>query len=151
MTADQDPNLPSSSGMMPGGVPSEETIPLYEEVLSVGKRAVETGRVRVTTEVRERQETVEQDLDTETVEILRVPVGRPVEAAPETRREGDVLIVPVLEEELVVTKRLVLKEELHIRKRTTRRTERVAATLRSEEASVVREDASPTSPSHSRE
>lgn len=119
----------------------EQSIPLYDEILSVGKRAVETGRVRITTEVRERQETVDQDLDSETVEIVRVPVGRPVDAAPEPRHEGDVLIVPVVEEELVVTKRLVLKEELHIRKQTTRRTERITETLRSEEASVERLDA----------
>ncbi|MBP2295600.1 DUF2382 domain-containing protein [Azospirillum rugosum] len=116
----------------------EQTIPLYDEVLSVGKRAVERGRVRITTEVREREETVEQELDSDSVEVVRVPVGRPVEVAPEPRHEGDVLIIPVVEEELVVTKRLVLREELHIRKRTTRRTERVTETLRSEEASVER-------------
>lgn len=116
----------------------EQTIPLHDEVLSVGKHTVERGRVRITTEVRERQETVEQELDSDSVEVVRVPVGRPVDAAPEPRHEGDVLIIPVVEEELVVTKRLVLREELHIRKRTTRRTERVTETLRSEEASVER-------------
>ena len=126
----------------------ERVLPLHEEVLSVGKRAVERGHVRITTEVRERQETVEQDLDRESVEVVRVPVGRPVDAAPEPRQEGDVLIVPILEEELVVTKRLVLKEELHIRKTVTRRTERITETLRSEEATVQREDAPqpPTTP-----
>ena len=117
----------------------EQVIPLHEEVLSVGKRAVERARVRITTEVRERQETVEQELDRETVEVVRVPVGRPVDSAPEPRQEGDVLIVPVVEEELVVTKRLVLKEELHIRKTITRRTERITETLRSEEAAIFRE------------
>lgn len=116
----------------------EQTIPLYDEVLSVGKRAVERGRVRITTEIREREETVEQDLDSDSVEVVRVPVGRPVDVAPEPRHEGDVLIIPVVEEELVVTKRLVLREELHIRKQTTRRTERITETLRSEEASVER-------------
>lgn len=122
-------------------ISSEQTIPLHEEVLSVGKRAVERARVRITTEVRERQETVEQELDRESVEVVRVPVGRPVDTAPEPRQEGDVLIVPVLEEELVVTKRLILKEELHIRKTVTRRTERITETLRSEVATVRRDDA----------
>lgn len=119
---------------------SEEAVPLYEETLSVGKRTVETGRLRITTVVREREETVEQDLASEAVEVLRVPVGRPVEAVPEPRYEGDVLIIPILEEELVVTKRLVLKEELHIRKQATRRTERVTETLRSEDAVVTRDN-----------
>ncbi|MBP2313684.1 YsnF/AvaK domain-containing protein [Azospirillum soli] len=126
----------------------EQVLPLHEEVLSVGKRAVERAQVRITTEVRERQETVEQDLDRESVEVVRVPVGRPVDAAPEPRQEGDVLIVPILEEELVVTKRLVLKEELHIRKTVTRHTERITETLRSEEAAVHRDGVpeSPTTP-----
>ncbi len=123
----------------------ERALPLHEEVLSVGKRVVERAQVRITTEVRERRETVEQDLDRESVEVVRVPVGRPVDAAPEPRQEGDVLIVPILEEELVVTKRLVLKEELHIRKTVTRHTERIAETLRSEEATVHR-DGVPESP-----
>lgn len=42
--------------------------------------------------------------------------------APEIRTEGDVTIVPVLEEVLVVEKRLVLKEELHIRRRVAAET-----------------------------
>ena len=118
---------------------SEQRVPLHEEILSVGKRTVEGDRVRVTTRVVTREQAVEQDLDSEEVDVERVPVGRPVDAVPDTRQEGDVLIVPIVEEELVVTKRLILKEELHIRKRTTRRTERVTATLRAEEAVVTRD------------
>ena len=53
----------------------------------------------------------------ETVEVTRVPIDKVVETAPEIRTDGDVTIVPVLEEVLVVEKRLVLKEELHIRRR----------------------------------
>lgn len=121
----------------------EETIHLHEEVLSVGKRAVERGRVHIRIKVREREETVEQDLESQDVEIERVPVGRPVDSIPQPRQDGDVLIVPVVEEELVVTKRLVLKEELHIRKRTTRRTERVTESVRSEEAVITRDAAAP--------
>lgn len=120
--------------------PFQERLPLFEEVLSVGKRQVETGVVRIRTEVVEREEAVEQELAKENVEVVRVPVGLPVETAPAPRQDGDVLIVPVVEEELVVTKRLVLREELHIRRQTSRRTERVTATLRSEEAVVTRED-----------
>ena len=45
----------------------------------------------------------------------RVPVGRVVEQAPLARSEGDTMIVPVLEEHLVVVKQLFLKEKLHIR------------------------------------
>jgi stress response protein YsnF len=67
-----------------------------------------------------------------------VPVDRVVETAPETRTEGDVTIVPVLEEVLVVEKRLVLKEELHIRRRVETETAEVPVTLRKQRAIVER-------------
>lgn len=43
-----------------------------------------------------------------------MPVGRQVEATPAVREEGDVTIYPVMEERLVVEKRLFLKEELRV-------------------------------------
>lgn len=124
----------------------ERRVPLHAEVLSAGKRTVEGDRVRITTRVVTREQTIEQDLDSEEVDVVRVPVGRPVDAVPDARQEGDVLIVPIVEEELVVTRRLVLKEELHIRKRTTRRTERVTAAVRAEEAVVTRDPPAAVSP-----
>lgn len=116
----------------------ERRIPLLEEALSVGKRRVETGRVLVRVRVEEREQPVELELEREEVEVRRVPVGRPVDAVPETRREGDTLIVPVVEEEVVLTKRLVLREEIHLTRRATRRTERTSVALRSERAAVTR-------------
>jgi hypothetical protein len=44
-------------------------------------------------------------------------MGRMVETAPEIRTEGDVTILPVVE------KRLILKEELHIRRRVRQLTQ----------------------------
>lgn len=118
---------------------TDRTIPLHEEVLSVGKRTREGSTVRIETRVNEFDRTVAQDLESTGVDIVRVPIGRVVETAPDMRREGDVLILPILEEELVVTKRLVLKEEIHITPHTDRRTEQVTATVRSQEAVVTRD------------
>jgi stress response protein YsnF len=50
------------------------------------------------------------------VEIGRVPVGRPVDTMPPVRQEGDTTIVPVVEEIIVVGRRLILKEEVRIRR-----------------------------------
>ncbi|TPG44309.1 DUF2382 domain-containing protein [Roseomonas nepalensis] len=47
--------------------------------------------------------------------VEHVPIGREVSELPVTRQEGNVIIVPVVEEVLVVTKKLVLKEEIHLR------------------------------------
>jgi uncharacterized protein (TIGR02271 family) len=98
----------------------EIVIPVIEEELATGTRAVETGSVRVEKEVEKRVRQVSAPLVREEVEVRRVPVNRVVEEAPKTRRHGDTVIVPVVEEELVVTKRLVLKEEIHLVKRRTK-------------------------------
>lgn len=119
---------------------TDELVPLVEERLHVGKRTVEAGRVRIRTTVEERQAWIREDLEHEEVSIERVPVGREVEAVPEIRREGDVLVVPIVEEIVVVEKRLVLREELHVRKQ--RRTEHVEepVTLRAAKAVIEREE-----------
>jgi hypothetical protein len=57
-----------------------------------------------------------QELFSDEVDIDRVSVNRLVDSPPETRQDGDITIVPVLEEVLVVQKRLLLKEEIRIRR-----------------------------------
>ena len=118
---------------------SEEVIPLVEEMPTIAKRQVVTGRVRVQTLTDTAEELAKATLQSDTVEVTRVPVDKVVEAAPEIRTEGDVTIVPVLEEVLVVTKQLVLKEELHIRRRVETETVEVPVTLRKQRAVVERE------------
>lgn len=93
------------------------SLPVIQEELEVGRRVVETGRVRIAKSVTEKVETVDQPLLHEHVEIDRVPVGRVVEAAPPIRYEDDTMIIPLVEEVLVVEKRLVLREELRVRRR----------------------------------
>lgn len=118
--------------------PSRFTVPLVEERPVIRKRAKETGRVRIRTVVDEREQWVGEDLVHEEAVIERVPVNRIVEQLPEVRREGDVLVIPVVEERLIVEKQLVLKEEIHVRRE--RRLERFEQpiTLRSTHAVVER-------------
>ena len=113
-------------------------VPVIAEEVQVGRRTVETGRVRVTKLVREQQEVVDQPTVTEHVTVERVPVNRVVEQAPAPRQEGDTLILPVLEEVLVVERRLVLKEEVRITKRSTESRNPQTVTLRSEDVKVER-------------
>ena len=96
-----------------GEIPErDELIPLVEEQLEVGTREVERGRVVVRKRVEAREELAEAVLHRDELSVERVPLGVPVDAPPPVREEGDVLIVPVLEEQLVVRTRLILKEEL---------------------------------------
>jgi uncharacterized protein (TIGR02271 family) len=116
-------------------------IPLVEERLSVAKRQVESGRVRVRVTVEERAETITEQLARDDVEIERVPRGERLSEMPHVRLEGSTTIIPVVEEVLVVEKALVLVEEIHVRRRTEVETVEIPATVRRERASVEREDA----------
>ncbi len=100
---------------MEGEQPREIVLPLLEETLRIGKRAVETGRVRVDLSTDVVEEILRETLRTRRAEVTRVPVGATVTEIPRIRQEGDVVIVPVVEEVLVVEKRLVLREEIHLR------------------------------------
>lgn len=138
MTADTRPPPASSSG------DGDAVIPLHDESVTVDKQRVERSRVRVTTHVSEREQIVRQALEHEEATVTRVPIDREIDAHPGIRQEGDVTVIPLVEEVLVVERRLVLREELHIRK--NRRTVEVEqpVTLRSEDAVVERVTAPPS-------
>jgi uncharacterized protein (TIGR02271 family) len=121
--------------------PPEEyaAIPLVEERLSVTKREVENGRVRVHVTVEEREETVTEQLARDDVQIERVTRNERVSEMPHVRLEGGTTIIPVVEEVLVVEKVLVLVEEIHVRRRTEVETVQIPATIRSERASIQRD------------
>lgn len=105
----------------------EKVLPVVEERALVGVRRVDTGRVRVRVVTETVDEPVTAPLAGERVEVTRVPVGREVDAVPAMRVEGDVTILPVVEEVLVVERRLVLREEVHLRREAG--TEQVDTTL----------------------
>ncbi len=116
----------------------DSVIPLLTEDVSVSKRRVVTGRVRVSTVTHEREKLVDELLTQESVEIERTPIGRPIETAPDIREEGETIVIPIVEEVLVVERRLFLKEEIRIRRarQTVRHQQRVK--LREQEALVAR-------------
>jgi len=119
-------------------------VPVVAETLDVQKRWVESGRVRITKVVHQREEVVDEPLLREEVEVERIAVNRVVEGPVAIRHEGDVMIIPVLEEVLVVEKRMMLKEELHVRRRRVEESRPQRVILRTEEVAVERlEDKSP--------
>ena len=127
---------PTASATAPEEVAA---IPLVEERLSVAKRQIESGRLRVHVTIDERQETVSQDLIRDEVEVERVPRNVPLSEMPHVRLEGTTTIIPVVEEVLVVEKKLVLVEEIHIRRRSDVERREVPVTLRTERATVERQ------------
>jgi uncharacterized protein (TIGR02271 family) len=113
-------------------------VPVIEETLRVDKKDVETGRLRITKTVSEREEVVSQPLVHEEVRVERVPIERMIEGPVPVRTEGDTTIVPVIEEVLVVEKRLRLKEEVRITRHRSQKTSPERVTLRREEVNIER-------------
>jgi uncharacterized protein (TIGR02271 family) len=119
---------------------SKETstiIPIIEEELLVEKRVVESGGVKVSKHVHEHEEVIDEPLRQEQVTVERHPVNQRVETAPSIRREGTTLIIPIVEE-VLLEKKLFLKEEIHITIKQTEVRQPQTVKLRREEAIVER-------------
>jgi uncharacterized protein (TIGR02271 family) len=115
------------------------TFPLHEEKLRVGIKTVDTGKgIRANKSIVEHPATINETLLHDEVEIQHVPSDQifSLGEAPGTRYEGDTLIVPVLEEVLIVEKRVRLKEELHIIKKKREEHHSKIVQLKSEEISI---------------
>ncbi len=120
---------------------AETVIPVIEEQLHADKKVVETGRVKVSKTVTQREESVTLPLDQEEVKVERVVRNEIVKGEiPQIRHEGDTTIIPVLREEVVVKKRLMLVEELHITKKRSRVQHTENIILRKEEATIEKHE-----------
>src|SRR5262247_1525120 len=113
-------------------------VPVLVEELEVQKRPVETGKVRITKVVHARETTVDEPLWHDDVAITRVPIQRVVEDPVPVREENGTTIISVVEEVLVVEKRWMLREEIHIRQQRIETHQPQRITLRSEEVQVER-------------
>ena len=118
-------------------------LPIIGELAKVGKVEVETGRIEVNKSVEQHVETIETPTTRERYVVERCWINQVVESGVQTavRQEGDTTIFPILEEIVVVEKRLVLKEELRVTKVLTQSHSTQTVTLRTERADVTRHDA----------
>ena len=136
--------IPLSLAKLAGEVEATTTaegphvIALAEEQVTVGKRRVVKASVRVNKRVNETRELVDFPLLKERVEVRHVPVGRWVDGPASVRQEGDTLILPVMEEVLVIEKRLRLVEEVHVIKHRQTVQHRESIPLKRETADVER-------------
>ncbi len=104
-----------------------------EEELAAGTREREAGLLKVRKRVRTDREHIEVPTRHEEVSVERVPVEGD---ASEAEIGDDEVVVPVTEEEVVVGKRPVVKEEVRIRKDVVEDTEIVEEDVRREEIDV---------------
>ena len=113
-------------------------IPVIQEEIVVDKYVVERGKVRVSKRVSEHEEIVDEPLFHEEVSVERVPINQIIENAPGVRNEGDTLVIPIVEERVFVEKRLVLVEELRVKKQLVETHQPQTVTLRKEQVEINR-------------
>ncbi|MBB2964621.1 DUF2382 domain-containing protein [Methylobacterium sp. R2-1] len=130
----------------------ELVLPVVEETAHIEKHLREVGRIRVSTKTETIKNVLRESLHGNVVGVSRLPIDRIIqegEPVPQTRTEGNVTIIPILEEVLVVEKRLILKEEVHIRETSTNQDVEVPVTLHKQRAVIERfgpQGADPTTP-----
>jgi len=113
-------------------------IPVVEETATVSTRRVVSGRVRIVTQTEEINHLLPTDLASVEVDVVRVPIDRRIETIPDVVTEGEVTIIPVVEERLVVTRELYLREEIHVRRIEHKETVDVPATTRRQTVQIER-------------
>jgi uncharacterized protein (TIGR02271 family) len=113
-----------------------DTLHLHEERLVPHKELRTVGEIEVRTALEEFPGRLTVDAMREEVEIEHVPMGEAVKERVAPWDDDGVLVVPVYEEQLVVVKRLVMREQLRIRRVETSERRLFEDTLRRERVVV---------------
>ena len=124
--------LGAGEGLAEAGYVEGDRIELREEVLVPRKETREVGEIVVRTEIEEVPGRLEVEAVHEEIEVEHVPVGEVVQERRSPWEDGDTPVVPVYEEQLVVSKRLVLKEQIRIRRTSATETRLFEERLRRE-------------------
>ena len=117
-------------------MPKKTVIPVVHETAVVTKRVVERGRVKVAKTVSEREEIIPIPIVQDEIEIEHVARDVVLKKPAKVRRDGDTIVIPVMEEIVVTEKRLILKEEIFIRRKKVTIPTEERVTLRRESVTV---------------
>lgn len=112
-------------------------VPLVEESARVRRRFVDTGGLRVHVRVQESPFVHDDVVREQRLEVERVPSDRVLDAPLAPWDEGGVTCIPVHEEELVVVRRLRLKEVVRIRRIEAATPRRIEITLKKEVVEIA--------------
>jgi uncharacterized protein (TIGR02271 family) len=125
---------------------AEDTVvPVLAEEAQIGAQPVITGGVRVRRSVHEYDQDLTVPLKKEQIEVKRVSIEREVEGPLPIRTEANVTIIPIVEEEVVISKRFILREEVHIIKTTHEELHHDRVSLKRHEPAIERIHADGTS------
>ncbi len=112
------------------GPGEERVIELREEELVAKKEQRDVGEIIVRTAIDTVPGRLEVDALREEVAVEHEPVAQVVSERQEPWEQDGVLIIPVYEEQLVVTKRLILRERVRVRRIQTTERQLFEDTLR---------------------
>ncbi|HET7035522.1 MAG TPA: YsnF/AvaK domain-containing protein [Thermomicrobiaceae bacterium] len=108
-----------TAGARPAAPPqpnAEQVIELKEERLVPHKELRQVGEIEVRTVVEEVPSRLDVETQREEVVVEHVPIGQTVDERRAPWEDDGTLVIPVYEEQIAVVKRLVLKEELRVRR-----------------------------------
>ena len=114
----------------------EEVLPVVQEELAVGKRAVRRGGARIFTRLTEQPVEEQVTLHDEKVTIDRQAVSRPVSQADLVAFKDGVIEVTATGEEAVVSKQARVIEEVRVGKEVSERAETVREQVRRTDVEV---------------
>ncbi len=120
----------------------KNTVSLAEERVELGTKKVVDRRVRITRSTRADEKLIEAELTHEDALIKRISINEAVSPGniPQVRQEGEVTIIPVIEERVEIVKYYVLTEEIHVIKKIRKETHQENIILRSQEINISTED-----------
>lgn len=125
-----DPENAGSDGVL-------HRIPVVAEHLEIGRKSFETGRVTIRTRLVEMPVERSVALERSSARVERMAADRIEDEQPQPRTEGDVTIIPIFEEVLLVRYRIT--GELHVHQERSVEEIQVSETLRRTEVSVERD------------
>jgi uncharacterized protein (TIGR02271 family) len=124
-----------------------QVIPVIEEFIKVEKKEIESGRIQIKKKINEEEKIISIPLVHNEFNVERIQMERPIDTAPSPIiYEGDTIIIPVVREEVMVKKQLVLMEEIRITKRKVETLHKQTVTLRKEEVVIERKEETEVEP-----
>jgi stress response protein YsnF len=123
-------------------------VPIVEEEAKVRTREREGDTVRISRKDASHEETLRIPITHEEVDVQRVKVGARVDGPIEPWRDGETLVIPVMEQVPVVTMQWVVREEIRVTRHARREEREQTVRLRRQEAVVERNPAGTTGRNH---
>jgi uncharacterized protein (TIGR02271 family) len=124
----------------------EVVVPVIQEEVAIRARERPGDEVRVRKTHSSREETVSIPLTSESVEVQRIPVGAPVDGPVAPWRDGDTIVIPVVEQVPVVRMQWIVREEIRITRTTRQEQHQQTVRLDREDVTINRTESPPGQP-----